>query len=318
MPAYIPADQRTGLLPTFNGGFKLDSAGGGFYLNGIYHGSLESGAASVGKRLAGGVRRRRVRAAFPPARAAQRGQCRLSRRLCNQVFPPMAYQAASFTAIIGLIAGLEGNAVTEEALSRQSGWVLTRLVPGALVAGYRVEPQIRAGGMAVVLRAGRGAGPDCRTEGALVPALAEDGRIPGAGVSANPAPSPPLTTCTSFPCAPRAEAGGVLYLAMRFVSGGDLRCWVAREGQLPGDQVVALLSRSPRRWSPRTPPAWCTGTSSRRTSWWTADPGAGSTPTFLTSGWPSARRRQPAWARAAGGDHRVPGRRPPGRGRDGV
>ena len=47
VPAYIPAGQRTGLLATFNGGFKLDSAGGGFYLNGIYHGSLVSGAASV-------------------------------------------------------------------------------------------------------------------------------------------------------------------------------------------------------------------------------------------------------------------------------
>jgi hypothetical protein len=44
---YIPAGQRSGLLATFNGGFKLDSAGGGFYLNGIYHGALVNGAASV-------------------------------------------------------------------------------------------------------------------------------------------------------------------------------------------------------------------------------------------------------------------------------
>jgi Phosphodiester glycosidase len=47
VPDYIPTGQRTGLLATFNGGFKLDSAGGGFYLNGIYHGSLENGAASI-------------------------------------------------------------------------------------------------------------------------------------------------------------------------------------------------------------------------------------------------------------------------------
>src|SRR6201996_6580250 len=47
VPAYIPAGQRTGLLATFNGGFKLDSAGGGFYLNGIYHGTLVKGAASI-------------------------------------------------------------------------------------------------------------------------------------------------------------------------------------------------------------------------------------------------------------------------------
>jgi hypothetical protein len=47
VPDYIPQGQRTGLLATFNGGFKLDSAGGGFYLNGIYHGSLKTGAASI-------------------------------------------------------------------------------------------------------------------------------------------------------------------------------------------------------------------------------------------------------------------------------
>jgi hypothetical protein len=47
VPDYIPQGQRTGLLATFNGGFKLDSAGGGFYLNGIYHGSLANGAASI-------------------------------------------------------------------------------------------------------------------------------------------------------------------------------------------------------------------------------------------------------------------------------
>jgi hypothetical protein len=47
VPAYIPAGQRQGLLATFNGGFKLDSAGGGFYLNGTYHGSLRNGTASI-------------------------------------------------------------------------------------------------------------------------------------------------------------------------------------------------------------------------------------------------------------------------------
>jgi hypothetical protein len=47
VPNYIPPNQRTGLLATFNGGFKLDSAGGGFYLNGVYHGSLVKGTAAV-------------------------------------------------------------------------------------------------------------------------------------------------------------------------------------------------------------------------------------------------------------------------------
>jgi hypothetical protein len=47
VPNYIPQGQRTGLLATFNGGFKLDSARGGFYLNGIYHGTLVTGAATI-------------------------------------------------------------------------------------------------------------------------------------------------------------------------------------------------------------------------------------------------------------------------------
>ncbi len=44
---WIPPDSRTGLLATFNGGFKLDSAQGGFYLNGHVSGTLTPGAASV-------------------------------------------------------------------------------------------------------------------------------------------------------------------------------------------------------------------------------------------------------------------------------
>jgi hypothetical protein len=44
---WLPPGTRQGLLATFNGGFKLDSAGGGFYLNGRHKGALVYGAASV-------------------------------------------------------------------------------------------------------------------------------------------------------------------------------------------------------------------------------------------------------------------------------
>jgi hypothetical protein len=44
---WIPPGTRTGLVATFNSGFKLDASRGGFYLNGSYHGSLVNGAASV-------------------------------------------------------------------------------------------------------------------------------------------------------------------------------------------------------------------------------------------------------------------------------
>jgi hypothetical protein len=44
---WIPPGDRTGLVATFNGGFKLDSSQGGFYLNGTTRGTLTQGAASV-------------------------------------------------------------------------------------------------------------------------------------------------------------------------------------------------------------------------------------------------------------------------------
>ncbi len=44
---WIMPGTRRGLLAAFNGGFKLDSAGGGFYLNGAHKGALVAGAASV-------------------------------------------------------------------------------------------------------------------------------------------------------------------------------------------------------------------------------------------------------------------------------
>ena len=44
---WVPPGTRRGLVATFNGGFKLDSAGGGFYLNGKHKGALVKGAATV-------------------------------------------------------------------------------------------------------------------------------------------------------------------------------------------------------------------------------------------------------------------------------
>jgi hypothetical protein len=44
---YLPAGSRQGLLATFNGGFKINQADGGFYLNGITKGTLTGGAASM-------------------------------------------------------------------------------------------------------------------------------------------------------------------------------------------------------------------------------------------------------------------------------
>jgi hypothetical protein len=46
-PADIPPGTRRGLEATFNGGFKISTSGGGFYLNGVTRGALTKGAASM-------------------------------------------------------------------------------------------------------------------------------------------------------------------------------------------------------------------------------------------------------------------------------
>jgi hypothetical protein len=43
----IPPGTRSGLVATFNSGFKISSSGGGFYLNGTTVGTLTNGVASV-------------------------------------------------------------------------------------------------------------------------------------------------------------------------------------------------------------------------------------------------------------------------------
>lgn len=45
-PDYIPSGSRTGLLATFNSGFRIYASGGGFYLHGQYQGALVKGVAS--------------------------------------------------------------------------------------------------------------------------------------------------------------------------------------------------------------------------------------------------------------------------------
>ncbi|GAB2704013.1 phosphodiester glycosidase family protein [Kitasatospora kifunensis] len=47
VPPNIPPEARAGLLASFNGGFKVAEAQGGFYLNGVTHGTLRGGAGSL-------------------------------------------------------------------------------------------------------------------------------------------------------------------------------------------------------------------------------------------------------------------------------
>jgi serine/threonine-protein kinase len=110
-----------------------------------------------------------------------------------------------------------------------------------VLAGYRLESQVGAGGMAVVFRA--------RDErlGRLValkilsPALATDSgfrrRFIAESVAAAAVDDPHI-----IPVYEADEADGVLFIAMRFVQGGDLRAVLERQGRLSPAQAAEFIS----------------------------------------------------------------------------
>ena len=113
--------------------------------------------------------------------------------------------------------------------------------PGSLVAGYRLESQVGAGGMAVVFRA--------RDErlGRLValkilsPALASDQAFRRRFIAESRAAAA-VDDPHIIPVYEAGEASGALFIAMRFVKGGDLRLILQREGALPPDRAAAFIS----------------------------------------------------------------------------
>jgi serine/threonine protein kinase len=108
---------------------------------------------------------------------------------------------------------------------------LAGLKRGSLVAGYRLEAQIGAGGMAVVFRARDERLGRLVALKLLAPALAADQgfrrRFIAESRSAAAVDDPHI-----IPVYEAGEADGVLFIAMRFVKGGDLRLILEREGTL--------------------------------------------------------------------------------------
>jgi serine/threonine-protein kinase len=112
---------------------------------------------------------------------------------------------------------------------------------GSLVAGYRLEAQVGAGGMAVVFRA-----HDERL-GRLVAlkllgrALAADGAFRRRFIAESRAAAA-VDDPHIIPVYEAGEADGVLFIAMRFVRGGDLRLVLEREGALRPARAAAFIS----------------------------------------------------------------------------
>jgi WD40 repeat protein/serine/threonine protein kinase len=125
--------------------------------------------------------------------------------------------------------------------SGQAGGLLSRLTPGAMVAGYRLEERVGAGGTAVVFRA--------RDErlGRLValkvlgPGTAADEEFRRRFIRESRAAAA-VDDPHIIPLYEAGEADGVLFIAMRFVPGGDLRSVLSREGLLPPARAAAIIS----------------------------------------------------------------------------
>src|SRR5271155_5938060 len=100
--------------------------------------------------------------------------------------------------------------------------LLAGLRAGSLVAGYRLEAQVGAGGMAVVFRA-----RDQRLDRLvalkiLAPALAADAGFRRRFIAESRAAAA-VDDPHVIPVHEAGEPGGVLFIAMRFVAGGGRR-----------------------------------------------------------------------------------------------
>lgn len=114
--------------------------------------------------------------------------------------------------------------------------------PGAVIAGYRLEERIGRGGMAVVFRA-----VDERL-GRLValkilsPGLTADNafhiRFINESRAAAAVEHPHI-----IPVYEAGETAGMLFIAMRYVRGGDARSLLRRLGPLPADRAWGIISQ---------------------------------------------------------------------------
>jgi serine/threonine protein kinase/WD40 repeat protein len=113
--------------------------------------------------------------------------------------------------------------------------------PGSMLAGYRLEARVGSGGMAVVYRA-----RDERLRRPvalkiLAPQFLSDEafrrRFVGESLAAAAVDDPHI-----IPVYGAGEADGVLFIAMRFVNGGDLRLLLNRAGVLSPAQAAEVVS----------------------------------------------------------------------------
>ncbi len=134
-----------------------------------------------------------------------------------------------------------GPSVTADELPSRSGELSAYLSPGMRVGEYRIESFIGRGGMAFVYEA-----TDLRLERhvalkVLAPELSQDAEFQQRFLRESRFAAS-LDHPNIVPIYEAGEASGLLYMAMRHVTGGDLSAFVEREGCLDPEHVVPILS----------------------------------------------------------------------------
>src|ERR1700749_1187353 len=129
-----------------------------------------------------------------------------------------------------------GGVLSEEFPAQIAG-----LRAGSLVAGYRLEAQVGAGGVAVGFRARDERLGRLVALKILAPALVADPTFRRRFIAESRAAAA-VDDPHIIPVYEAGEADGVLFIAMRYVPGGDAGTLVRNEGPLPPARVAAIIS----------------------------------------------------------------------------
>jgi sugar lactone lactonase YvrE len=112
---------------------------------------------------------------------------------------------------------------------------------GSRVASYVIQGQVGAGGMAVVFRAQDQRLGRLVALKILAPALAADAAFRQRFIRESRAAAA-VDDPHIIPVYEAGEVGGVLFIAMRLVRGGDVRSLISQEGPLPPARAAAIIS----------------------------------------------------------------------------
>ena len=125
--------------------------------------------------------------------------------------------------------------------SREAGGLPISVAAGSRIAGYRLEEQVGAGGMAVVFRACDERLQRLVALKVLSPALAADEAFRQRFIRESRAAAA-VDDPHIIPVHEAGEANGMLFIAMRYVRGGDVRTVIRREGPLSPSRAAAIIS----------------------------------------------------------------------------